>query len=194
MTASNSHGDGYAEISGHELMHREKLFRTVAFMDSVYNEDSLQPRGISSTDAPPVQRVKAIYGINVPTEVGAIYKLHRCRVESPAGIKNYFKLDTSATLSPTAGCVANNGIIWETQETVYNVKSVDGKIKRVKCCGDGTVPYWSLQHAREWSAQCQVVIDEIVGATHREILADERFHEIVLSYITRTGSEQVENA
>lgn len=193
LTASNSHGDGYAEIAGHELMYREKLFRTVDFMDSVYNEDSLQPRGMSSTDAPPVQRVKAIYGINVPTEVGAIYKLHRCRVESPTGVKNYFKLDTSAKLSPGAGCVANNGIIWETEETVYNVKSVDGIINRVKRCGDGTVPYWSLQHAREWSAQCHVVIDEIVGATHREILADERFHEIVLRYITRTGSEQVEN-
>jgi hypothetical protein len=87
----------------------------------------------------------------------------------------------------------NNGIIWETEETVYNVKSVDGIINRVKRCGDGTVPYWSLQHAREWSAQCHVVIDEIVGATHREILADERFHEIVLRYITRAGSEQVEN-
>ena len=64
---------------------------------------------------------------------------------------------------------------------------IDGETKSVSCSGDGTVPYdWSLQHAQEWAAgQCDVIVDaEIDGANHREILADERFHAVVLDYFT----------
>jgi hypothetical protein len=185
LTATNPNGDAYTEMSGLELMYRESLVNTPPFVSSVYDSDPFQPRAMSSTDAPPVQRVKAIYGINVPTEVGAIYNLHNSMIENPQGIKNYYTLDTTATLGPEGGYICKNGIIWETKETSYEIKSADGGVMNVNCSGDGTVPYWSLQHAREWIGQCDVTVDEIEGANHREILADERFHAVVLDYITK---------
>ena len=73
------------------------------------------------------------------------------------------------------GYTVSNGLISETPETKQN----SGK----SICGDGTVPYWSLHHVKEWESQVsEVSIFEIDGAEHREILADPRFHNEVLRY------------
>jgi hypothetical protein len=64
----------------------------------------------------------------------------------------------------------------------------------VSCSGDGTVPYWSLQHAQEWAGQCDVIVDaKNDGANHRKILTDERFHAVVLNYTTNLESSAVEH-
>jgi len=55
---------------------------------------------------------------------------------------------------------------------------------------DGTVRYWSLQHVRTWENEYQVSIDELDGADHREILADKRFHEVLIDYV-RMHTKQV---
>jgi hypothetical protein len=57
----------------------------------------------------------------------------------------------------------------------------------------GTVPYWSLQQSQEWAKKSieensndKIEIKEIDGAEHRAILSDERFHKILLNFLTWT--------
>jgi hypothetical protein len=61
----------------------------------------------------------------------------------------------------------------------------------VSCSGDGTVPYWSLQHAQEWAGQCDALVDEIDGAHHPEIMDDERFHAVVFDYSGTSQTKKV---
>ena len=52
-----------------------------------------------------------------------------------------------------------------------------------KVSGDGTVPYWSLQHCKTWKGpKRDVTVVELDKAEHREILADARFHKALLDY------------
>ena len=41
-----------------------------------------------------------------------------------------------------------------------------------------------MQHVKSWKDQCNVDVVELDGARHREILADERFHRILVDYVT----------
>ena len=54
----------------------------------------------------------------------------------------------------------------------------------IEISGDGTVPYWSLAHCKNWqSEKCEVKVTEIDKAEHRNILADPRFHDALLGYV-----------
>ena len=55
---------------------------------------------------------------------------------------------------------------------------------------DGKVPYWSLQRVWTWENECQVSIEELDEADDREILADKRFHEVLIDYV-RMHTKQV---
>lgn len=68
-------------ISCVDLMEREGLDDILGLIENVYDTDPVGPRTRSAMDAPPVKRIKAIYGKNLPTEVGAFY----CR--RPASIE-----------------------------------------------------------------------------------------------------------
>jgi hypothetical protein len=60
----------------------------------------------------------------------------------------------------------------------------------IKVSGDGTVPYWSLAHSKTWqSEECNVTVQELDKAPHREILADPRFHEALLNYVCVNDDE-----
>jgi hypothetical protein len=63
----------------------------------------------------------------------------------------------------------------------------------VSCSGDGTVPYWSLQHAQEWAGpQCGVLVNEIDHeAYHRKIMDDDRFHAVVFDYSGTSQTKKV---
>lgn len=164
--------------SGYVLLKNEKLNQTFSTIERFYNSDPNEPRRHATDDAPPVGRVLAIYGINLPTEIGAVYKHYASVVEK--NVTNYYTLDTNATLRSNVenGYVVEKGIVLETKSTVQPSLG-DG------CCsGDGTVPNYSLQHARTWGDSCNVTVKELPGAEHREILADERFHKILVDYVT----------
>lgn len=49
--------------------------------------------------------------------------------------------------------------------------------------GDGTVPYASLNFPTAWKDKTKVTIEEIDGATHREILASITFFQKLLEYV-----------
>ena len=139
-------------------------------MKEIYNGDPLDPRGISSVQRPPVQKIKAIYGINRPTEVGTVYKRQKATLGNTQHNNNYFKPDTNAVLKGNDGDhIIKKGIIYECGS-------------ETETCGDGTVPYWSLSHVKSWETDCDVTVHELEGAEHREILADKRLHEILIDY------------
>jgi len=145
---------------------------------AIPDNDHLNPR--SCNDYPPVKNIKAIYGINLPTEVGAIYKRKKIIAERKDKVKARFELDENAKLPDDSLWVNDDGILFETKDTPQTV--VDEGI--VTCSGDGTVPYWSLQHVNTWKDKCNVEVIELEGARHREILADERLHELLIDHVT----------
>jgi hypothetical protein len=161
----------YLARSGYDLLDAESLGRIFDHMGKVYKPDPCDPRGVSSTDPPPVRRVKAIYGINRPTEVGAIYKRRQAvLLGTETKAVNVFHLDRQTELEDGIdGFEVHGGIILETPN-------------EDRPSGDGTVPFWSLNYVTKWKKDCEVTIDEIDGAEHREILADKRLHELLVDY------------
>lgn len=147
---------------------------------TVYDVDPLDPRG---TGAPPTRRIKAVYGINLPTEVGAMYKRQKAVVHRADTMLNLYNIDTASRLPTNEehghGFVVEDGIVKELPFTRQQISP--GNYKHIS--GDGTVPYWSLQHVQSWQNECNVSVEELEGAEHREILADPRFHEILLDYV-----------
>jgi pimeloyl-ACP methyl ester carboxylesterase len=168
-------GREYQEFPGYDLMEREGLSYMFDFVKSAYDGDKLLPRSLSSEDAPPVHRVHAIYGINLPTEIGAIYtRQDTCLTENR--LQSLYKPD-KAHIDTSTGYSIVDGILFETPKTK---QSVD---KKREVSGDGTVPYWSLQHCKTWNNRdCLVTVVELDRAEHRGILADSRFHAEVLRY------------
>ena len=157
-------GVGYMPLSARELMQREGM--TPAFR--VWDEMAQDPLSPRTTGPPPKVNMKAIYGVGLRTEVGAVFR-KKARVihnNNQEKIEVLHELDTAARIA----------------------KGVDANISieggKVMSLGDGTVPHWSLQHAETFQETCSVSLEEIDGAEHREILADSRFHKILIEHIT----------
>lgn len=173
----------YRTVLADGLLKSEGLDNALALIKECYDTDEIGPLSISSSQPPPVRRVKAVYGINLPTEVGAVYR--RTNIIPLEGhVQGLHELDSSvrlsANLSAKSGYRVKDGIVYEHRSTP---QIIHGSNETVNRSGDGTVPYWSLQHSRTWQGPCDVTVDEIEGAEHREILADERFHSILMDYL-----------
>ena len=69
--------------------------------------------------------------------------------------------------------VCSGGIAYETKNTAQN------KLRGRKRGGDGTVPYASLSYCTHWKKEIDVVVEELEGAEHREILKDKTFTRLV---------------
>lgn len=166
----------YQEFPGYDLMEREGLGYMLDFVKEVYDGDALLPRSLSSEDPPPVHRVHAIYGINLPTEIGAIYnRQDTCLSENR--LESLYTPDRRSHIDTRSGYSVSAGVLMETSKTKQSVA------KNRQVSGDGTVPYWSLQHCKTWNSKDQsVTVVELDKAEHREILADSRFHAEVLRY------------
>ena len=134
--------------------------------------------------APPCKRLFHAYGMNLDTEVGYFFK-HKNGVElMPSGPKSScgVELDSTATL-PNQNFKVKSGVIYETKFTRHNM---DDKAE-ILASGDGTVPYASLRYSKEWAGPTfKSEIFEIDQSEHREILADNRFHKVLLEYLSET--------
>mmetsp|Transcript_42358 Transcript_42358/g.102062 ORF Transcript_42358/g.102062 Transcript_42358/m.102062 type:complete len:716 (-) Transcript_42358:1589-3736(-) len=172
----------YKPISGFDIISREGVKHVLNAIQKEYDADPLDPRGRTSSDRPPVKRIKAVYGINLPTEVGAVYRRRPAAVDRDDTVLNVHRLDTKArVVDENSGYVTKGGKVLETKNTLQP----DG----LKISGDGTVPYWSMQHVKTWDGKgCHVEVDTLDGAPHREILADTRFHDLLTSYVCETRS------
>ncbi|KAL3937493.1 MAG: hypothetical protein SGARI_002102 [Bacillariaceae sp.] len=124
-------GRDYHEFPGYDLMEREGLAHMLSFVKNAYDEDDLGPRTISSEDPPPIKRIHAIYGVNLPTEVGAIYK-RKDTCESEHRLASLYKPDKKAFIAKNTGYSIAGGVLMETPKTK---QSVD---KNRQVSGDGT--------------------------------------------------------
>lgn len=174
------------------LLASEGLNNTTKLLRNTYAADPVDPRGLSSWNPPPVQKVTAIYGINVPTEVSGIYQRNKCvklscMTKKDMCVKQLHVLDKSATLKGLDGYSNEGGIIRETKRTTQPIIGSDGNFKTAKISGDGTVPYWSLSHVKTWQGKgvkkCEVTVHEIDGVEHRAVLNEAKFHKILLDVI-----------
>ena len=179
----------YNTCSSEHVMKLEGLTNHLGLLARGYINDPIKPLSSSSVDPPPIKRVIAIYGTNLDTEVAGAY----CRnpVVKLSSSDNKFLieplhiLDADARLTRTGGQthVIKKGVISETSKTPQLIVGGDPS-KRINTSGDGTVPYFSLQHSRSWKGKgCDVTVHEIDKAEHREILNDERFHRLLLGIV-----------
>lgn len=172
----------YEPVNGVQLFRSEFIIRHRTLMHNYYENDELGPRTLSAKEAPPVKNVKAVYGIDLPTEVAAVYR-RRTLVQEKNKRKCVHELDPDARLDRRhTSFQIKHGSIMETDHTPQIVHGQTGTVQR---SGDGTVPYFSLQQCRQWQSEtCQVQVHELPHAEHRDILGDERFLEILVDYVT----------
>mmetsp|Transcript_30290 Transcript_30290/g.63478 ORF Transcript_30290/g.63478 Transcript_30290/m.63478 type:complete len:777 (+) Transcript_30290:215-2545(+) len=177
----------YHDSEVNYLLAAEGLSHVQKILSETYGRDPIGPRSLSSFCPPPIKKVISIFGVNLPTEVGAIYQrtpsVHRSIQNALKRPPALYKVDEDAILDrnvPKRHQVSN-GLILETKNTP---QSIYGSNISVMKSGDGTVPYQSLQQCRMWQgkgvAKCDVTVHEIDGAEHRAILNDARFHKILL--------------
>ena len=168
-------GQAYCEASGYDILEREGLQTSLRLMKEDYDADPLAPR---TTQAPPIRRIHAIYGTNLPTETGAVYRRVDSFVSASAPLQSLYQLDTRATTKQKGHHVVDHGLVIEKPIQAKGVGGIS------HCSGDGTVPYWSLKHVETWKSEtCNVTVEELPRAEHREILADSRFHECLIRYL-----------
>ncbi len=163
--------------------------------EEYYEQDDLGPSTKSALEAPPVNCVRSIYGINVPTEVCVVYRKEPVVTIGDSKADCRYRVDTSAAFPRLTsksddpeveeilkGYHMKDGIINETCETLQHVP---GTNEQRRCCGDGTVPYWSMVHCLHWKDSIPTVtVDELEGAVHRSILSDKRFHALMQQHCT----------
>lgn len=204
MSYRDDSSANYFDKIPYDVMNGIDVFKADGFVDNmvdlvkeVYEGDPLGPTKESSLDAPPVNCVRSIYGINVTTEAGAIYRKvpvvtigdnqADCRYMLDATAR--FRISNALVSDQFAGAATKlnlltykikNGIVYETPMTL---QSVPGETKKRRCCGDGTVPYWNMVHALSWKDKVETLtVDELPGAAHRAIVADERFFALLKRY------------
>eukprot|EP01094_Clydonella_sp_ATCC50884_P018051 TRINITY_DN3267_c0_g1_i1.p1 TRINITY_DN3267_c0_g1~~TRINITY_DN3267_c0_g1_i1.p1 ORF type:complete len:1413 (+),score=388.34 TRINITY_DN3267_c0_g1_i1:156-4394(+) len=118
---------------------------------------------------PPIDKIFAIYGINLKTET--FYFLRESQSSNPV---TKLELDPDARL-PNFKC--EGGIAYESKDTRQNC------LKGKQRSGDGTVPYASLAYCRRWAKDVNVRIAEIEGAEHRAILRNKTFTNLVIETV-----------
>jgi hypothetical protein len=180
----------YDALSGHQLFGMEGFIKIDDVVREYYEEDPVGPR---TMDHPPVKRVNAIYGINLPTEVCAVYRHRPVIVVGDDEADSRYVLDKECQLDSTdkngsspwnwEHLEIEDGTVKETKDTMQTTVNEKGGAIEIPCSGDGTVPYWNLAHCKTWRPHLEeLTVDELQGAGHRGILADTRFHELLKKY------------
>lgn len=173
----------YAAMNGNDLLKAEGIGGPLGrLVKERYGNDPMGPRTLSSSDAPPVSRVYAVYGINIDTWVTSVCRRSPNYVAREGRVSPKFVLDGATRIAGgSTDYKLTDGKIWETSNTPQKDLKTG---KTIRCCGDGTVPYWSLQQSHLWqSPTCEVRVKEIEGGEHRAILNDKRFHEFLLGFL-----------
>mmetsp|Transcript_3142 Transcript_3142/g.4523 ORF Transcript_3142/g.4523 Transcript_3142/m.4523 type:complete len:832 (+) Transcript_3142:78-2573(+) len=173
-------GPEYACYMPIDLLKLEDLNQQVSLWSSeYYAHDSF-----ITTRAPPVKNVYAVYGINLPTEINAVFRRRGGQVSSKK-MRTELELDKQAKLNDygkrVLGYQLKDGVMFETKRTPQFCPNTGVEIGNK--CGDGTVPYRSLYHVKTWEDQCNVTVRELEGVNHRKILDDHDFHRILLDYV-----------
>jgi hypothetical protein len=187
----------YMPCDTESLLSTEGMGQVRRLLENAYESDPVGPLSLSSWHPPPVKRVVSIYGINYPTEVAAVYRRNPLKhIPNASNTKSQsseleptFVLDRDAMLDKQTSKThtIKRGVIFESAKSPQTVMTQDGTTSTEFKSGDGSVPYWSLQHCRMWQGQgpakCDVTLHEIDSVEHRAILNDSRFHQILLDLL-----------
>eukprot|EP01114_Cavostelium_apophysatum_P015964 TRINITY_DN4462_c0_g1_i4.p1 TRINITY_DN4462_c0_g1~~TRINITY_DN4462_c0_g1_i4.p1 ORF type:complete len:1068 (-),score=202.61 TRINITY_DN4462_c0_g1_i4:276-3479(-) len=151
----------------------EKFYLSENFFGSESASELLDDLAVLK--APPIKRMYAIYGTNIPTEKMFFYakdsKSGKLRLKSPGiGISGY---------------KIKNGIVYETEDTPQKIirerTGIDGTRS-----GDGSVPYVSLNYCATWKKDIpEFQLVELPGVEHQGILNNRIFFKHLIEYVSQ---------
>jgi hypothetical protein len=166
-------------------------FKQYYLCDPHFAGGTTDPDKLAILSAPPVKRLYALYGVNLPTERFYIFK------KSAPKAPTVYELDKNQNTPPhnLQGLFkVKNGWGFEVPETPQpNIKFFTGQEGRRS--GDGTVTYASLNFCEYWRKEgVQVTVEEIEGAEHRAILNNRLFFRKLIEYIAEQRKEQTQSS
>ena len=97
----------YSTIHCHQVLKMEGLRDHLKLIKETYEKDPLGPTSLSSSQPLPVKKVTAIYGINLPTEVSAVYKRNPIVQIEQSKKKSLREHDLSLSASRTCSAAAS---------------------------------------------------------------------------------------
>lgn len=187
----------YHDLDLKEALEAAGASRLYQWYEDYYMNDPLfgGPAGFERVlQAPPIDRLYHIYGINLETEVFSFIKKDDETNVSPVVIDSSVHSHHSASTTADQkhqDFVIKDGIAYESASTAQPIlEMLTGTEKR--CSGDGTVPYASLAYCKLWDGVngLQVRVREIQGGKHREILDDSLFTSVVLEFVMKKAAEE----
>ena len=128
-----------------------------------------------------VENMLCLYGTNVDTEV-SYYLARKTNDDEMLYHPKADAMSNNICDSNPSGLIIRNGIGYETSET--SQPCLGGKKKS----GDGTVPYASLSHCKNWKDRNDLNLDiiEVPGAEHSSMLCSPEVIYHVLDYLCGT--------
>jgi len=133
---------------------------------SLYEKDPLYDSK-GSAEPPPIRRMLSVHGINIATEVIYALRLKTVRLDTRS-LQTRFELDDDAKLVPGTSPYEMMGGI------AYEMPNAD------RPSGDGVVPFDSMEHCKKWADSLELRVEHLEKGTHREMLSDKRFHQVLL--------------
>lgn len=178
------HADAtYAPMSIDQMMVYDKMRSEYKWWKECYADDKIWRA--YSTEAPQgISRIRPIYGIDVPTLVGNVYRRQT---------KRFIRFQPSTTMKLDKHCEVKHpgykvkgGIVEEvpkhTPQADDPTMPLESMTFNTRASGDGTVAYWSLKWPVTWrSSDVEVEAVEVGGADHRSILDKPECSMAILS-------------
>ncbi|CAK9014380.1 unnamed protein product [Durusdinium trenchii] len=153
----------YEPLGARELLRIERCEEILNTWAQYYGDDPLYDD--TGDSRPPIQKVRAIHGVNIPTEVAYALRVHTIRLKE-SKILTRLILDDQATLKDSTEFSVQGGVVHATPNGLS---------------GDGVVPLSSLDRCRQWAKaglfECE--LSYLPGVEHRAILADQHFHQTI---------------
>lgn len=153
----------YEPIGAKEVMRIERCEHLLDTWKKYYREDPLYDD--LRQRCPPIKRVRAVHGVNVPTEAAYVLRVQTIRMKRTE-ISTRLVLDDQATID-IDGYACNGGMV--------HARGSSNSLS-----GDGVVSLCSLDECRNWSkAGLECELSCLPGVEHRAMLADAHFHQII---------------
>jgi len=163
---SRRHHEVYDPVGTQELLKIERCEQMLKTLQTYYDGDPLT-NWSGFNDCPPVKRVLAVHGVNLPTEEMYALRINTVRFKATE-LQTRLVLDDEAELSKKSDALRMEAGV---------VKAIGGA---GTMSGDGTVPLASLEHCREWvSSGLELKLVHLEQVEHRVMLTDPLFHQVI---------------
>jgi hypothetical protein len=173
---------------GHRLLEAHGASENVKWWHKYYKTDPNYLRGGAVFKPPPIKRMFHCYGTGIDTVWSFVYKSKDGMELKSRGLNSLgLEFDTDATLGDQ-NYKLKGGCIFETENTLQHLP--DNLDTSVRTSGDGTVPYQSLRFPQTWNSPTflsqTVEMPKGNDFEHRQILANSKFHDCLVEYLTET--------